>query len=87
VLDAEQELLNSKVSLVIAQRDYVVAEYNLLAAIGRLTVSTLPVTNIIYDPKENYQQVNRRWRGGDINHPELDSRGLHHWDDIIVRRN
>ncbi len=87
VLDAEQELLNSQVSLVISERDYVVAEYNLLAAIGRLSVSTLPVTNIIYYPEDNYHRVNRRWRGGDINHPELDSRSLLHWDDITVKGN
>ena len=86
VLDAEQELLNSQVSLVISERDYVVAEYNLLAAIGRLSVVTLPVTNMIYDQENNYYQVNRRWRGGDINDPELDRRGLFYWDDIVIRR-
>ena len=37
VLDAEQELLNARVSLVRAERDQIVASYNLLAAIGRLT--------------------------------------------------
>lgn len=86
VLGAEQELLNSQVSLVISERDYVVAEYNLLAAIGRLSVVTLPVTNMIYDQENNYYQVNRRWRGGDINDPELDRRGLFYWDDIVIIR-
>ncbi|MCY4504513.1 MAG: TolC family outer membrane protein [Hyphomicrobiales bacterium] len=37
VLDAEQELLNARVALVTAERDQIVASYNLLAAIGRLT--------------------------------------------------
>ena len=87
VLDAEQELLNSQVTLVTSERDLVVAEYNLLAAIGRLSVSTLPVTTTIYDPENNYQKINRRWRGGDINHPELDSRNLLYWEDLKMRRN
>ena len=86
VLDAEQELLNSLVTLVTSERDLVVAEYNLLAAIGRLSVSTLPITNIIYDVEENYRYVNRRWRGGDINAPELDSRSLLNWGDIFIMR-
>ena len=86
VLDAEQELLNSQVSLAIAERDAVVAEYTLFAAVGRLSVAALPVTTLIYDPEDNTHQVNRRWRGGTINDPDLDRRGLHGWDDILIRR-
>lgn len=76
VLDAEQEFLNSQVALVTSQRDVVVAEYNLLSAIGRLNVSTLPVPTLVYDPVENYARTDRRWRGSTINHPELDNRRI-----------
>lgn len=86
VLDAEQEYLNSQVSLVTSERDVVVAEYNLYSAMGRLMVTNLPVSTVHYDPVENYQLVNRRWRGGDINHQELDAERLLHADDMFFRR-
>lgn len=41
VLDAEQELLNARASLVSAQRDEYVASYSVLSAIGKLTVEHL----------------------------------------------
>ena len=41
VLDSEQELLDARGSLVIARRDEYVAGYNLLFAIGKLTVDHL----------------------------------------------
>lgn len=85
VLDAEQEFLNSQVDLVTSQRDVVVAEYNLLSAMGRLEVSNLPVSTVSYDPVENFSRVDRRWRGGDINNPELDQTRLLHADDGFLR--
>jgi len=86
VLDAEQELLNSQVNLATAQRDLVVAEYNLLSSLGRLNVSTLPVAAAVYEPEINYQDVDRRWRGADINEPDLDERSVLHWDNFILHR-
>jgi outer membrane protein len=41
VLDAEQEVLNARQKLVVAQRDEHVAAYSLLASIGKLTVGHL----------------------------------------------
>ncbi len=86
VLDAEQDFLDSQVNLVTSQRDVVVAEYNLLSAMGRLSVATLPVSTVIYDPVENFEQVDRRWRGSDINSPDLDSSRLFLADDVFYRR-
>jgi len=60
VLDAEQELLNSRVQLVQAQRDEYVAAYTLLAAIGQLTARDLELPTQVYDPTENYNDV--KWR-------------------------
>ena len=57
VLDAEQEFLNAQVSLIRAERDQMVAAYDLLAAVGGLTAraQTLPVT--YYDPSKNLERV------------------------------
>jgi len=41
VLDAEQELLNARGTLVTARRDQYVASYNLLFSVGKLTASHL----------------------------------------------
>lgn len=63
VLNAQQSLVNARVSLVSAQHDRVVVSYNLLAAVGLLspTVLDLPVT--IYDPTVHYHQVRDSWFG------------------------
>ena len=60
VLDAEQELLNSQVSLVTSRRDLVVASYTLLAAVGRLSPSELGLPSETYDPDAHYRDVKDR---------------------------
>lgn len=66
VLDAEQELLNSRVDLVVAQRDEILAAYQLLQAIGRLTAQDLGLPVAIYDPTENFRDVEDKLFGSDI---------------------
>lgn len=62
VLDAEQELVNSQVSLVTAQRDQVVAGYQLIASVGRMTARDLNLSVEYYDAEENYRNVrNKLW--------------------------
>jgi outer membrane protein len=63
VLNAQQELVNARVSLVTAQRDRVVASYALLAAAGRLSPKVLDLTVPIYDPNVHYHQVRDTWVG------------------------
>lgn len=63
VLDAEQELLDSRTSLVAALRDEYLAAYAVLAAIGRLTVAQMGVEAELYDPAVNYDNVNDRFFG------------------------
>ncbi len=63
VLDAEQELLDSRVALVIAERDEYVAGYQLLAAIGRLTATHISLPVQIYDPSQHYKKVRNKWWG------------------------
>jgi outer membrane protein len=57
VLDAEQELLNARVNLVRAQRDQVVASYQLLSSVGRLNAQGIALAVEVYDPAEHYQDV------------------------------
>ncbi|MCJ2081405.1 TolC family outer membrane protein [Methylobacterium sp. J-090] len=63
VLNAQQELLNSRVNLILAQRDRVVNSYGVVQTIGRLTVrfTALPVAT--YSPKEHFDQVKDLWFG------------------------
>jgi outer membrane protein len=65
VLDAEQALLDSRVSLIAAQRDEVVARFALLAAIGTLTARDLKLNVEFYDPERNYHDVRDQWFGAD----------------------
>lgn len=67
VLDAEQELVNSQVSLVSAQRDQIVAAYQLIAAIGRMTARDLGLDVEYYDPESNYLEVRNKWFGTSVN--------------------
>jgi outer membrane protein len=63
VLNAQQELVNARVSLVTAQRDRVVASYSLLAATGRLSAQVLGLAVPLYDPVVHYHQVRDNWIG------------------------
>ena len=63
VLNAQQELVNARVSLVSAQRDRVVASYTLLAAVGGLSPQVLGLRVPVYDANVHYQQVRDVWAG------------------------
>jgi TolC family type I secretion outer membrane protein len=65
ILDAEQELLDAQVNLVRAQRDEIVASFQVLAAIGRLTPDELELDVEAYDPTADYQSVRDLWFGTD----------------------
>ena len=63
VLDQEQDYLNAEVSLVSAQTDQVVAQYQLLAAVGRLTAADLKLKTDLYDPTKHYKEVHDKFIG------------------------
>ena len=65
VLDAEQELLDGQVQLVQAQRDAIVASYQLLQAMGRLTAQDLGLPVEIYDYDSHYREVSGKLWGTD----------------------
>jgi outer membrane protein len=64
VLDAEQELLDSRVAHIRAQRDETVAAYQLLSSTGRLTAENLKLSLSLYDPQKHYDDVRQKWFGG-----------------------
>lgn len=57
-LDAEQELLSARSSLISATRNEYVAAYSVLAEMGLLTVEHLGLGVATYDPNVNYEKVN-----------------------------
>lgn len=63
VLNAQQALVNARVNLVTAQHDRVVASYNVLNAIGRLSPSVMKLATTVYDPNVHYHQVRDSWFG------------------------
>lgn len=68
VLDAEQELLDARVSLVRAKRDQYVAGFNLLAALGGATAEALNLDVDRYDPEIYKDKAASSWVGfGSVN--------------------
>jgi outer membrane protein len=63
VLNALQSLLTARVNLISAQHDRVVASYNVLSAVGRLSPIVLGLPTRLYDPVVHYQQVRDSWFG------------------------
>ena len=63
VLNAQQDLLSARVSLVNAQYQRVVGTYTLLSAFGKLDAKTLSLGVDIYDPTAHYNAVKDKWGG------------------------
>lgn len=57
VLDAEQSLLEARADKITAQANLQLAHYQLLAAMGRLTVENLNLGIPTYDPSQYYNAV------------------------------
>lgn len=57
VLNAEQELLDARASLVSARVDEVIASYAILASMGLLTAEHLRLGVQLYDPTSYYEMV------------------------------
>jgi outer membrane protein len=63
VLNAQQALLNSRVQLVTAQHDRVVASYAVMSAIGHLTAEGVGLGAVAYNPEIHYNQTKNRFFG------------------------
>jgi outer membrane protein len=77
VLNAEQELLQSQVSLVTAKRDAYVAGFQLLNAMGQAEARDLGLDGgPLYDPLGNYRRVANNWNdwAQDPRHNSVSSR-------------
>lgn len=70
VLDAEQELLDARVNLVKAQRDQLLAAFQLKSAVGKLTAQELGLSVDIYDPTKHYDKVYNKWFGMRVDEPK-----------------
>jgi outer membrane protein len=70
VLNAEQELLNSEVTLFTDKRNLVVASYAVLTSIGRLNAVELSLNSNIYDETAHYDEVKRKMFGSSINYSD-----------------
>ncbi len=63
VLNAEQELLNARTSLVQALATLVLNSYAVASAVGRLTAQDLGLPVELYDMRAYYNEVRNRWIG------------------------
>lgn len=63
VLNAEQELLNARVSLVRALANVITASHSLASSVGRLTARDLNLPVQHYDMEAYYREVRNRWIG------------------------
>jgi len=62
VLNAEQELLSSKISLTSARHDAYVAAFDLLNSIGAVQAAELDIdAGPLYDPEVNYREYSDSW--------------------------
>ena len=66
ILNAEQELLNSQVSREQATHDDLVASFQVLSAMGRMTAKELVLPVELYDFEANFKDIENRWWGDGI---------------------
>jgi outer membrane protein len=62
-LNAQQELLDSRVSAIQAEHDKAVATVQLMAALGQFTAQSLKLKVDIYDPNKHYLADKTKWFG------------------------
>ncbi len=63
VLNAQRDFNDARIAAVQAQREYNVAGFSLLAALGRLDVTHLELPVERYAPARHYKQVKDKWIG------------------------
>jgi outer membrane protein len=63
VLNAQAAVVTARTTLVNAEKNRIIAGYQLLASIGHLTAQDLGLKVVVYDPAENYDAVRNKWIG------------------------
>jgi len=65
-LNAQQELFNSRVNLVVARHDEMVASFQLKSAMGQMTAEGLGLAVDRYDPRQHFDDVRDKWIGSGV---------------------
>ena len=63
VLNAQAAVVSAKTTLVNAEKNRILAGYQLLGSVGKLTARDLGLKVTVYDPGENYGRVRNKWIG------------------------
>jgi outer membrane protein len=63
ILNAEQELLQSKVTAITEQQNSIIAGYRVLSVMGRMTAADLKLPVPLYDPSKHYDEDASEWFG------------------------
>jgi TolC family type I secretion outer membrane protein len=66
VLIAQQNLVTAQFNTLQDRVSIVLANYQLLNGIGKLTASDMHLNVPLYDPNENYRRVRNKWIGTDV---------------------
>jgi len=61
VLTSRTFLIDAQISLVMAERDVIVASYAVIQALGRMDATNLELQVTKYDPLDHYRAVRNRW--------------------------
>ena len=61
VLDAEQELLDARVKMVVAQHDYFLSRFGLMEAMGTLDIAHLGLRINGYNFETHYKNTKKKW--------------------------
>ena len=70
VLNAEQDLVDAEVAAVVDRHDHLTAAFSLLGAMGRLDGTILQLGDSQYDPSVHLEEVQNKWFGVSITHPD-----------------
>ncbi len=63
VLDTQTTVINAQIAVTNSSRDFKVAGYAVLSAIGRLSASRLSLGVTTYEPEEHLEKVEDKWFG------------------------
>lgn len=63
ILNAEQELLQAKVTAISQRTNTLVAAYRVISVMGRMNAADLKLPVALYNPVDHYDQDARKWFG------------------------
>lgn len=85
ILNARQELLQSEAQLERTKRNLLVFTYQVVQAVGRLSVAELGAVTAVYDPEVHTDEVRRKWYGLDITHDDGSVEHIDTWNAHVDR--